>query len=80
MINNVLKGGEIHGSTLIGEGQIELVRGLLIGCMVCVPLMLLVKPWVLHQRNVMKLREQKASRRGIRDEDEEGISLVKDKE
>jgi V-type ATPase 116kDa subunit family len=50
MINNVLKGGEIHGSPLLGQNQAQKVESLLIICVLCVPVMLVVKPWVLKRR------------------------------
>lgn len=56
MINNVLKGGEIHGTHLLGEtesSQIWLVNAILITCLICVPIMLLIKPWVLHKRHLL---------------------------
>ncbi len=51
MINNVLRLGEVHGSPLLGSEQTQtgLVQGLLIVCLLCVPIMLLVKPWYINR-------------------------------
>ena len=53
MINNVLKFGEVLGSPLLcdkAEDQTRIVNALLLICLVCVPLMLFVKPWILDKR------------------------------
>jgi len=54
MISNVLSGGEVQGTPLLSsseEGQAQLVNSLLLLCLVCVPLLLFVKPWVINKRN-----------------------------
>ena len=50
MINNCLKGGEVNGAPLLGENQPLIVKVLLLTCLICVPLMLYVKPVVLNKR------------------------------
>ena len=51
MINIALKGGEINGTPLLGsaEDQMFLTNMLMLNCLVCVPLMLYIKPWYLHR-------------------------------
>ncbi len=51
MINNVLKEGEIHQTPLLGENQTNMVCLLLFICVICVPVMLFIKPWVLYKRH-----------------------------
>ena len=53
MINNFLHGGAINGSSLLGNEneQKQINETLLAICIVCVPLMLFVKPWILNKRN-----------------------------
>jgi V-type H+-transporting ATPase subunit a len=53
MINNVLKQGEIHLTPLLGTEtqQVYLVNMLLLTCLVCVPTMLFVKPWVINKQH-----------------------------
>lgn len=52
MINIALKGGEINGSPLIGDAyyQMFLSKVLMLTCLVCVPLMLFVKPIYLNKK------------------------------
>lgn len=49
MISNVLRGGELTGAPLLGEGQPALMTGLLGVCLVCVPVMLCAKPCYIHR-------------------------------
>ena len=51
MINVALKGGEINGSALVGSNTIQVLLSnvLLLTCLVCVPLMLFVKPLHIHR-------------------------------
>lgn len=53
MINVALKGGEINGSPLVGDAdfQVFLSNTLMITCLVCVPLMLYVKPIYLNKKH-----------------------------
>lgn len=60
MINNIIKGGKIEGSALIfnDDTQIFVSNLLLVTCLICVPLMLFVKPWYLnsvHQKHEQHL-------------------------
>jgi hypothetical protein len=54
MINNVLKGGEVALETPLlkdtAHEQTVLINTLLLVCLVCVPTMLFVKPWILIKR------------------------------
>ena len=53
MINNVLRGGEVLETPLLKETALEqtvLINTLLLVCLVCVPTMLFVKPWILNKR------------------------------
>lgn len=52
MINNVLKGGEINGTALLGTRQIQIMNTCLVICVICVPIMLFIKPWLLDRRHV----------------------------
>lgn len=51
MINNVLKGGELHGAALLGTKQSAIVNFCLMICLICMPVMLFIKPWVLDRRH-----------------------------
>lgn len=59
MINNVLKGGELSGSPVLGEGQPELMTRMLWVCLFCVPVMLCVKPWYIHRQHKGRKRRLK---------------------
>jgi antibiotic biosynthesis monooxygenase (ABM) superfamily enzyme len=53
MINNVLRGGEVLETPLLKETALEqtvLINTLLLVCLLCVPTMLFVKPWILNKR------------------------------
>jgi hypothetical protein len=52
MINIALRGGEINGSPLVGDAQFQmkLTNWLMITCLICVPLMLFVKPIYLSKK------------------------------